>query len=479
MTRHRITRLHVAGHRFLLRRMESALLGGDISVVSQYGMARSMSLLAGSVVTAIMVAACALLGLLRPQAALGDASIALGRESGALYVRVGETWHPALNLASARLIAATNVNPKVVPESELAGTKRGPLLGIPGAPQNLSQPSDASVWAICDTRAPTLIGTTVVHGPQIVSPLRRLDSEQSLLVAPESGSPTYLLYHGRRAVVNLAEPAVVRALRLDGLVPHLVSRSLLNAVPESPPITAPRISNADAPSPAGRAELRGFPIGSVLRVARADGDEYYVVLAAGVQRVGQATADLVRFADSQGSATIVAVAPDVISAVPIVDILPVSTFPDRGPIRLAESDTTVCAIWEPGQGISFVAGVGLPISAGQAPVTLSQSDGSGPAVDAVYIAPGRNAYVRAVGLSGDSSGDLSGDKAGIGTRYLIAETGVRFSIHDDDAAHSLGLPSTASPAPWPVLGLLPCGPELSKQSASTAWDVVATESGLR
>jgi hypothetical protein len=50
---------------------------------------------------------------------------------------------------------------------------------------------------------------------------------------------------------------------------------------------------------------------------------------------------------------------------------------------------------------------------------------------------------------------------------------VRFAIHDDDAAHDLGLPDTAIPAPWPVLAKLPAGPELSRANASVAQDTLA------
>ena len=59
----------------------------------------------------------------------------MAQVSGALYVRVGDTWHPVLNLASARLVAGTDINPQPVRESEFTHVKRGPLLGIPGAPQ--------------------------------------------------------------------------------------------------------------------------------------------------------------------------------------------------------------------------------------------------------------------------------------------------------------------------------------------------------
>jgi type VII secretion protein EccB len=451
------TLLHMSGHRFLLRRIECALLAGDGRVASEMLRARKVSLTAGCVLATVAIAVCALLGLLRPQARLDQAPIVMGQESGALYVRVGDTWHPVLNLASARLIASSNTNPHPVRESELGRTKRGPLLGIPGAPQLLGPPlsADELIWTICDSGSAA--ATTVVVGRSAGQSIHRVPAEQSILVAPGSGAPAYLLYEGQRAVVDLADPAVNRALRLEGRAPRIVSQALLNAVPEAAPITTPRIPRAGAAAPG----LPGFPVGSVLRVTLGDGDEYYVVLATGVQRIGPVAADLLRFGNSQGTANLVAVAPDVIRASPIVNTLPVATFPDRAPIDggIDKADTTVCVT--PGAsgqvGVAFQTGTGLPVPAGQMPVTLSQADGPGPALDAVYLPPGRSAYVRGAGRTG--------------TRYLVTDTGVRFAIHDDAAAHDLGLPAPTS-APWPVLATLPSGPELSRQKASVARDTI-------
>lgn len=301
------TWLHVSGYRFLLRRIECALLFGDVCAATGALRARTTSLALGCVLAIVAAMGCAFVALLRPQSALGQAPIVMGRESGALYVRVDDVWHPVLNLASARLIAATNANPQPVSESELGHTKRGPLLGIPGAPQLLDQPlaGAESAWAICDSDNGG--STTVVVGPAEDSSAQVLTAEQMILVATESGSPTYLLYGGRRAVVDLADPAVVWALRLQGRVPHVVAQSLLNAVPEAPRITAPRIRGG------GRASvgLPGFLVGGVVRITRASGDEYYVVLEDGVQRIGQVAADLLRFGDSQGSVNVPTVAPDV------------------------------------------------------------------------------------------------------------------------------------------------------------------------
>lgn len=245
------TWLHVSGYRFLLRRIECALLFGDVCAATGALRARTTSLALGCVLAIVAAMGCAFVALLRPQSALGQAPIVMGRESGALYVRVDDVWHPVLNLASARLIAATNANPQPVSESELGHTKRGPLLGIPGAPQLLDQPlaGAESAWAICDSDNGG--STTVVVGPAEDSSAQVLTAEQMILVATESGSPTYLLYGGRRAVVDLADPAVVWALRLQGRVPHVVAQSLLNAVPEAPRITAPRIRGGGRASAAG------------------------------------------------------------------------------------------------------------------------------------------------------------------------------------------------------------------------------------
>jgi type VII secretion protein EccB len=473
MTWQPTTRLHVSGHRFLLRRIECALLGRDIREVNEPIRAAMQSLLAGSVLTIIMLAGCVLLAAVRPQPALANAPIVMGNRSGALYVRIGETLHPVLNLASARLIAKTNADPQPIPEAELGHSNRGPLLGIPGAPQFLGAPlaDDELRWAVCDSGDAATPTTTVVIGQAEGPPSHPLASGQSVLVRPAAGGSTYLLYDGRRAVVNLNEAAAVRALGLDGQVPLAVSPMLLNAVPEAPPITAPRIPDAGGRGPVA---LPGFPVGSVLRLARADGDEYYVVLGHGIQRVGQVAADLLRFTDSRGTRTTISVAPDRIRATPTVTELPVATFPDQAPALFHPGGTTLCASWMHAASggkdfsdfseVSFLAG-GLPIPAGHEPVKLSQADGKGPAVDAVYLPPGRSAYVRATGLSGYNPR--------AGTRYLITDIGVRFGVHDDDAAHDLGLPDTAIPAPWPVLARLPAGPELSRANASVAQDTLA------
>ncbi len=463
------SRLHLSGYRFLRRRLECALLGRDLGLVGTVTgplHAQGFALLAGAILAALGVAGYAVLGALRPQPVLGDAPVALAKETGALYVRVDDVWHPVLNLASARLVLGSNVSPQLVHESAFAHAKRGPLLGIPGAPLELGEPLAPAdtVWTVCDSRGSVASTTTAIVGPPAGPLIHRLAADQTVLVASDAGAPTYLLYHGQRAVVDPSDPVVARALRLDGRRPRRVSRTLLTAMPEAPPIAVPPIADAD-----GRrsSAVPGFPVGSVLRVVRAGGDDYYVVLAGGVQRVGQVAADLLRLSDSRGARSIAAVAPDVIGDSPTTNILPVNTFPDRASAPLPDDDATLCASWAAGRAGAEVwlsAGQGLPLPAGQAPITLAQADNGGSALDAVYLPAGRSAYARSTGLANTQAG----------ARYLVTEGGVRFGIHDDAAARALGLPVVAAVAPWPVLAALPQGPELSRAGASVARDTVVS-----
>src|SRR5438309_910892 len=91
------------------------------------------ALTAGLALAIVLLAGCLVLAVLRPQPGGETAPIVMESTSGALYVRLGETLHPVLNLASARLIAKTNADPQPIATSEFGRSKLGPLLGIPGA----------------------------------------------------------------------------------------------------------------------------------------------------------------------------------------------------------------------------------------------------------------------------------------------------------------------------------------------------------
>ena len=419
--------------------------------------AQSWSLAVGVLLAVVVTAAGAVVAVVRPRDVPASATVVMAAESGALYVRVDDTLHPVPNLASARLIARSAVTPVTTSEVAIARARRGPTMGIVGAPASIGTPMGNPAWTVCDgARTVVAVGEPVLGG---------WDATRPVLVTPagESVATTYLVYDGRRAEVDLRSAAVAHAVRLDGVRPIVVSRVLLDLLPEVPAITVPRIAGAGERGPAA---LDGAPIGTVVRVRRAEGTEHFVVLRNGIQAVGEVAADLVGFGyDRRGEGPAV-VPPAAIATLPIVSDLPVTTFPQHARAPVGRTDAVaVCARWREGAAASSntVVTTGLWSAVdGWGGAELAQADGPGPNVDAVVISGGVSANVRAAGIVGDDGS--------AGTRFLVSDAGVVFGIRDEDTATFLGLGQDAAPAPWPVLAHLPRGPELSTDAASVTRD---------
>ncbi len=407
--------------------------------------ARSFWIGTGAVVATAGLLGSAALSLLRPGTDVGDAPILMDRDGGALYVRIEETLHPVLNLTSARLITRHGGDPRAVRPDALATFERGATLGIPGAPAQVgaSLDGDEATWTVCDgPRTVVLVGAAMPSGTPAGS--------EAVFVTGPTGT-THLLYAGTRAVVDVADPAVSRALHLDQVEPVPVSATLLNTLPEAPPLMAPHIPGAGDPGPA---QLPGLRIGDVVRIEKSSGPEYFVVLAGGVQSVSGVAADLIRTA---GAAKVTPIlSPDALTAVPVIGALAVASYPDRV-APPGEGGEWVCAHWDSGR-VTVTTSDALPLPNGRVPARLAQADDAGPALDEVSVPPGRSLYVR--------------PQRGPGTGVLVTDTGARFGI-DAEAAGLLGLPEHPVPGPWPLVAALPEGPELSRAAASVRRDVAA------
>ena len=97
------TKAQVSGHKFLVRRMQHALVLGDISMIHDPLASRRRALIFGIVAVVLIALGSGLLAWLRPDPDPGQAEL-LSSEQGQLYVRVDDVVHPVANLASARLI---------------------------------------------------------------------------------------------------------------------------------------------------------------------------------------------------------------------------------------------------------------------------------------------------------------------------------------------------------------------------------------
>ncbi|MCV7389028.1 type VII secretion protein EccB [Mycolicibacterium porcinum] len=459
MARRPATRLQLSGHRFLLRRMAHALVRGDARMLDDPLRAQAVAYGAGCVLAAVAVAVCAVLAFVRPGSVPGDAPILMARDTGALYVRIDDTVHPVPNLASARLIVGTPAHPVVVDDAVIAKLRRGPLVGIPGAPAQIGRPLavDELSWELCDVAEPAETVLVAGRAERATSALR---AGQGLLVSARAvGAPTYVLADGWRAQVDLRDIGVVRALHLEGVPVQPVSQSLLDSVPEAPALRAPVIPGLSA---AGPAMLGGLAVGTVVRVERAGAAEFYVVLTDGLQRIGRVAANVIRFSVTQSAGEPPVVPADVAADVPVADSLAVARFPER---VLPRGRAVVCARWDPKRtGTDTNTAVAVYDSLSSAAVQLAQADGAGPNIDRVYIPEGRSALVQA--------GSLVRDASVGGPLYLLTDLGVLFGIRDAETAEHLGLGEGVVPAPWPMLARLPRGPELNRDAASVVRDVV-------
>lgn len=439
--------------------MAHAMVRGDARMLDDPLRAQAVAYGAGCVLTAVAVAVCAVLAFVRPGSVPGEAPILMARDTGALYVRIDDTVHPVPNLASARLIVGTPAHPVVVDDAVIAKLRRGPLVGIPGAPAQIGRPLavDELGWEICDVAEPAETVLVAGRAERATSVLR---AGHGLLVSARAiGAPTYVLADGWRAQVDLRDIGVVRALHLEGVPVQPVSQSLLDSVPEAPALRAPVIPGLGA---AGPAMLGRLAVGTVVRVERAGAAEFYVVLTDGLQRIGRVAADVIRFSVTQSAGEPPVVPADVAADVPVADSLAVARFPER---VLPRGRAVVCARWDPKRtGADTNTAVAVSDSLPSAAVQLAQADGAGPNIDRVYIPEGRSALVQA--------GSLVRDASVGGPLYLLTDLGVLFGIRDAETAEHLGLGEGVVPAPWPMLATLPRGPELNRDAASVVRDVV-------
>ncbi|MGW6423840.1 type VII secretion protein EccB [Nocardia sp. NPDC055053] len=474
------TRWQVSGYRFLVRRMEHALVRRDVRMLHDPMRAQTRAYAVGLVLGLVVLAGCGILALLRPQDKIGDNKILIGKESGGVYVVIENVVHPALNLASARLAAGEASKAVIVKESELGKKPRGQLIGIPGAPSSIMYDKDGKgrQWSVCDqlkADGSSELTTSVLAGsPDLGSKASKMAEDKALLVQGKDSA--YLVYGDKRARVNMNERAVTDALAITGATPRPVGEGLLNAIPEVLPIIAPVIDN---PGGTPSYSVSGHRIGDVVQVFN-EPNQNYVVLYDGLQPVSALTAHIVRNSNNTQMAGTTIQATERTNA-PVSKALKVQNYPSMKPTLVTAKDQPVsCLTWKPIAGatdnadgtaraeLSVLTGIALPIPDKAKLVSLAQADGSKANADSVYIPPATGAYVQTTGIEPDSRRKDS--------LFYIADTGVRFGIKNSDAVKALGLENVkAEPAPWPIVGLLAGGPSLGREDAMVAHDGVAPD----
>ncbi len=438
-----------------------------------------------SISAALVICLGALLySFISPSGALNETPIIADRDSGALYVRVGDKLYPALNLASARLIAGRADNPHKVRGSQIAQQPHGPLVGIPGAPSEFTPTTPAtSSWLVCDSvaqktgvGAPSPVTVTVIDGTPDLSGRRRVVNGSDAVVL-RYDKDTWVIRQGRRSRIESMNRAVLLPL---GLTPENVtqarpmSRALYDALPVGPELSVPKVPGAGLP--AAFAGAPG-PVGTVIVTPQISGPQQYsLVLSEGVQTVNPVVAQILQNAGTPAGNSPVVVAPASLAKMPVVNGLDLSAYPDSPltPVDLKDNPAT-CWWWQKTTGeerarVQVISGPTIPVSSGSTEqvVSLVKADSSGREADRVYFGPD---YGNWVVVTGNDPGSTTAESL-----WWLSSSGVRFGVDNTrDARAALGLTLQPSPAPWVALRLLAPGPALSRADALVRHDTLPTD----
>jgi ESX secretion system ATPase EccB len=461
------TKVQVSGWRFLLRRLEHAIVRRDTRMfddpLSFYG--RSAAL--GVVIAALILVGALAMAYFKPQGKLGSGNLFVDRSTNQLYLMVSGQLHPVYNLTSARLVLGNPADPTAVKSAELNKLPKGQSIGIPGAPYAtpVSQGSSSN-WALCDTvtKADTInptLQTAVISMPLIIDAAVNPLLPSETLLATFQGKDWIITAKGRHAT-DLTNRSLTSALGIPMTAkPTPISTAMFNAIPDSGTWQLPPIPGAGAPNTLGLPDE--LVIGSVFQVQTVYGSQFYVVLPDGVAHVNANTASVVRATESFGLVSIPSVVKSQVVKIPERDYP--SPLPDEA-IKIVSrpNEPVLCWTWERKTGESgaalttVVTGRHLPIPPSVMTLGIRQIQGSA----TIYTDGGK--YVQL-----QSPDPRYGESL-----YYVDPEGVRYGIPDAQTASSLGL-SSPKPAPWDIIRLLVDGPVLSKDAALLEHDTLPSD----
>ncbi|MFE0650679.1 type VII secretion protein EccB [Streptomyces sp. NPDC059534] len=413
----------------------------------------------GLIVAALVVAGFGAWGMFKPSAPKGwdtpGTRVIVGKQSTTRYVvlQTGKgkdaktLLHPVLNLASARLLLnpdqfqVVQVDDKTL---DLGKPPRGPILGIPYAPDRLPAADDAGTakrWAVCEQPGGGK-GASVQKATFLFAhrDLKRTTGEgqlkdgEVLYVQGQTGKAQFLVDHtGTKYPVKADSTGLLTALVGLNKEPQPVTDDWLATLKTGDEIDFPRIEG-EAGSPAGIPgnELTATEnrVGMVLLAQTGSGPQHYVVLPGKVRPVSDFTAWLLINApqtgvlDMDGKATAV----DASAFVPDSTVLqPRAHWPGKKSKQVngvtgAGARDTVCSVLT---GVDEKGDTTLTTWAGtQYPADITAGGTS------TYVTPGSGLlYTQIQGKQKTPDGSL----------FLVTDTGLRYAVQangDSDSARS-------------------------------------------
>ncbi|CAM5724218.1 type VII secretion protein EccB [Mycolicibacterium aubagnense] len=319
------TKVQVSGWRFLLRRVEHAIVRRDTRMFDDPLQFYSRSVSAGITVAVLICLGAAMLAYFKPQGKRGADTLLVDRSTNQLYVVMPGTQQirPVYNLTSARLVLGHTGEPQVVKPAELAKMPKGQPIGIPGAPYATPVDGTSGTWSVCDTVTkpesvtPT-VETAVLVEPVVlgggVAPIR---PDQGVLVKYQD--KTWLVTKDGRHSIDLADRALTSAVGIPvGSKSAPISEGLFNALPNVGPWALSPIPAAGAPNTVGLPP--NLVNGTVFQTVTDNSKQQYVVLPDGVAKVNDTTAAALRATNSYGLISPPSVESSVVAKIPRADV---------------------------------------------------------------------------------------------------------------------------------------------------------------
>lgn len=273
----------------------------------------------GVIVGALILAGFGAFGMFKPKApkdwAAPGTKVIIGKDSTTRYVVLSTgkgknkkvLLHPVLNLASARLLLDPQQF-KVIQVSDdildAGKPPRGPILGIPYAPDRLPSDKEAGKskrWAVCEQpgggKGNTVQKATFVLGERDLSRTegkKRLGGGQVLYVKGQDGLRYLVDAGGTKYLVRGTQtdaPFLTRAL-VGSKEPQSVTDDWLATLHTGSPVDFPAIPGVvKAPAGVGGGLTpEQDRVGMVLQAQTGSGPQHYVVLQGKVQPVSDFTA---------------------------------------------------------------------------------------------------------------------------------------------------------------------------------------------
>jgi type VII secretion protein EccB len=453
-------------HKLMMQRVGLALLQGEPDIAESPMRRLSVAAFSGAMVAVLIAAIFGVWGLLSPGGAQGLDSgdkIIIEKETGTKYVydTNGKRMLPVLNYASAKLaLNASNPQQRVVSRKSLAKFVRGPMIGIPGAPDSLPDPDHLvkKPWSVCVRNGSTKTGGTgsvssLVAGHDVGG--QAVTANQA--VAVQANGQIYVIWNNQRMRMTLPPE---QAINITNGRPTQVSQTWLSPIAEGTDFAPPPVNNRGQRvrnvSPTAR-------VGQVYRATFGGTTNWYVLLDDGFARISE-TQGWLLLAEPQTATvaypgqqpgplpTTVATANSQQSSKNVFD----PRLPPALPKFVTwDGSTPLCYVYAHTDVGSASAQVTIGGSLPGAPVPGVAST----TVDQVVLPPGGAALVGILPPSGQLNA--------INNWFIVNDAGISFPLPSKDVVQKLGYDvKNAAPVPKQVMTLIPTGPTLDPKAAT-------------